>query len=97
MRLLFLISSVWLSSVVYAQEQALPNLNSYTKTRDFTIYNTLNEAYFTVQSPNEELSGIFKTLKINGVWQQSVLVSFSGEFKDLTVYISRWFTVIFCI
>lgn len=88
MRLLFLIPFVWLGSLVYAQEQALPNINSYTKTRDFTISNTLKEAYFTIQSPNEELSGIFKTVKTNGIWQDPILVSFSGKFKDLEPYLS---------
>lgn len=88
MRLQFLIPFVWFGSLVYAQEQALPNLNSYTKTRDFTISNALNEAYFTVQSPNEELSGIFKTEKTNGIWNEPILVSFSGEFKDLEPYLS---------
>ncbi|MGB1270100.1 MAG: TolB family protein [Flavobacteriaceae bacterium] len=88
MRLLFLILSVSYGFVIYAQEPALPNIKSHTKTRDFTISSTLNEAYFTIQSPNEELSGIFKSIKTKGVWQPSVLVSFSGRYKDLEPHLS---------
>jgi len=71
-----------------AQEAALPVLNSFNKVRDFSISNNQSEAYFTVQSPNEELSGIFKSVKVNEQWQEAVLVSFSGQFKDLEPFLS---------
>ncbi|MGB0896374.1 MAG: TolB family protein [Flavobacteriaceae bacterium] len=85
MRLLFVIL---IASIAYAQTPVLPNIKSYAKTRDFTISTTSNEVYFTVQSPNEELSGIFKTVKTNENWSTPVLASFSGEFKDLEPYLS---------
>jgi len=71
-----------------AQEAALPILNNFNKTRDFTIGNNQTEAYFTVQSPNEELSGIFKSIKVKGEWQEATLVTFSGQFKDLEPFLS---------
>jgi len=71
-----------------AQEAALPILNDFNKVRDFTIGHNQTEAYFTVQSPNEELSGIFKTIKVKGEWQEATLVSFSGLFKDLEPFLS---------
>jgi len=71
-----------------AQEAALPILNNFNKVRDFTIGHNQTEAYFTVQSPNEELSGIFKTIKVKGEWQEATLVSFSGLFKDLEPFLS---------
>ena len=71
-----------------AQEAALPILNNFNKTRDFTISNNQREVYFTVQSPNEELSGIFKTIKVKGKWIEATLVAFSGQFKDLEPFLS---------
>lgn len=71
-----------------AQEAALPILKRFDKVRDFAINKNLNEAYFTVQSPNEELSGIFKTIKKNGKWTEATLVPFSGQFKDLEPFLS---------
>ena len=71
-----------------AQEAALPILNNFNKVRDFTISNNQTEAYFTVQSPNEELSGIFKSIKVKEEWQEATLVNFSGKFKDLEPFLS---------
>jgi len=88
MKTFFSIFLALISFYTFGQEPALPNLNNYTKVRDFTISNNLKEAYFTVQSPNEELSGIFKSVKLNGSWSEAQLVSFSGEYKDLEPYLS---------
>lgn len=75
-----------------AQEEkvhtVLEAFESYPKVRDFTINSNSDEAYFTVQSPNEELSGIFKIVKINGHWKKAQLASFSGQFKDLEPFLS---------
>jgi len=71
-----------------AQVAALPRLNNFNKVRDFTMSNNQTEIYFTIQSPNEELSGIFKTIKIKGEWQGAILTSFSGQFKDLEPFLS---------
>ncbi len=63
-------------------------LKNFQKVRDFTINATNLEAYFTIQSPKEELSGIFKSVNKNGHWQTPELASFSGEYKDLEPYLS---------
>lgn len=63
-------------------------LKNFTKVRDFTINRSNQEVYFTVQSPKEELSGIFTSSLKNGEWQAPELVSFSGKYKDLEPYLS---------
>jgi len=88
MKFIFSIFCLFCMHILNAQEAALPILNNFNKVRDFTISNNQTEAYFTVQSPNEELSGIFKTEKIRGEWQEALLVSFSGHFKDLEPFLS---------
>ena len=88
MKFIFSILCLLCVQLSIAQEAALPILNNFNKVRDFTISNNQSEAYFTVQSPNEELSGIFKTRKVKGEWQEATLVSFSGEFKDLEPFLS---------
>ncbi|MFD0964086.1 TolB family protein [Pseudofulvibacter geojedonensis] len=88
MKFLFSVLAIWVQLFAFSQEPALPNLKDFAKTRDFTISNNSNEAYFTVQSPNEEVSGIFKTVKKEGNWQSPVLVSFSGKYKDLEPFLS---------
>ena len=88
MKLIFSVLCLLCIQVSNAQEAALPILNNFNKVRDFTISNNQTESYFTVQSPNEELSGIFKALKIKEEWQEAVLVSFSGQFKDLEPFLS---------
>lgn len=74
--------------LINAQDAALPILKKFDKVRDFTINEDQSEAYFTVQSPNEELSGIFKSVKEKGVWKEAKLVSFSGKYKDLEPFLS---------
>jgi len=88
MKLIFSVLGLLCIQLLNAQEAALPILNNFNKVRDFTIGHNQTEAYFTVQSPNEELSGIFKTLKVKGEWQEAALVSFSGQFKDLEPFLS---------
>jgi len=88
MRIIFSILCLLGIQLSNAQEAALPILNNFNKVRDFTIDHNQSEAYFTAQSPNEELSGIFKTIKVKGKWQEATLVSFSGQFKDLEPFLS---------
>jgi hypothetical protein len=88
MKVIFSVLCILCLQLSNAQEAALPILNNFNKTRDFTISNNQTEAYFTVQSPNEELSGIFKTIKVKGEWKKATLVTFSGQFKDLEPFLS---------
>lgn len=88
MKVIFSVFCLLCIQLSNAQEAALPILEKFNKVRDFTINNNQTEAYFTIQSPNEELSGIFKTIKVKGEWKEAVLTSFSGQFKDLEPFLS---------
>ena len=92
MNLKITLVTLFVYAQLFAQENSnnfnLDLLKDFQKVRDFTINTAKNEAYFTVQSPNEELSGIFKSVQEKGIWQSPVLVSFSGKYKDLEPYLS---------
>lgn len=86
--LIVLFIGVQLLAQEKVQEFDLNILKDFQKVRDFTINASNKEAYFTVQSPKEELSGIFKSVNRKGKWQAPELVSFSGQYKDLEPYLS---------
>jgi len=88
MKAIFSVLCLLCIQISNAQKAALPILTNFNKVRDFTIGQNQSEAYFTAQSPNEELSGIFKTIKVKGKWKEATLVSFSGQFKDLEPFLS---------
>ncbi|MGB5819788.1 MAG: hypothetical protein WBG90_09915, partial [Saonia sp.] len=67
---------------------ALEILNKYPKVRDFTLSTSGNEAYFTLQSPLEELSVIAYSKKRNKVWTEPLIAAFSGCYKDLEPFLS---------
>lgn len=85
-------TSLFFSIAIIAQntpEPALGFLSKYNNVRDFTI--SRNEAYFTVQSPNEEIGTIAFTKKINGKWSSPQLAPFSGrmgKYRDLEPFLS---------
>lgn len=56
--------------------------------RDFTLSRTGTEAYFTVLSPQEEISAIVVTKKEKGTWSEPVFASFSGKYRDLEPFLS---------
>ena len=64
-------------------QEVLSNLKNFPNVRDFTVSTSGNEAYFTAQSPDEEVSVIISVSKQNGLWTTPKLVSFSGKYKDL--------------
>jgi hypothetical protein len=71
-------------------EHVLTSLTEFEKVRDFTISSNGKEAYFTAQSPLEELSVILRVENINGNWQNPQLASFSnGKFGDLEPFLSQ--------
>lgn len=88
MKIICFILCLFCLQLSLAQEAALPILSNFNKVRDFTISHNQTEAYFTVQSPNEELSGIFKTRRVKDEWLEATLVSFSGQFNDLEPFLS---------
>ena len=60
----------------------------FNNVRDFTMNTEETEAYFSLQSMARELSVIMKMEKKNGIWQEPVISSFSGEYTDLEPFLS---------
>ena len=67
---------------------ALEIISHYPKVRDFTMSPDGNEAYFTLQSPYEEISAIAIIRKKNGKWKKAKLAEFSGKYRDLEASLS---------
>lgn len=63
-------------------------LNNFLNVRDFTISQTEDEAYFTVQSPDQKLSQIASIKKGKKRWKKPVLLSFCDSFAYLEPFLS---------
>lgn len=85
---------ILLVQVAYGQDknQAIPFLpeifGELQNVRDFTISNTEDEAYFTVQSPLGEISAVLMIKKKGHLWGQPEVTPFSGKFNDLEPFLS---------
>ncbi|WNW00961.1 hypothetical protein RRF68_08115 [Tenacibaculum sp. HL-MS23] len=67
----------------------LPKLfNGLPNVRDFSLNNTGDEFYFTVESYTKEYSFIAFSKKINNLWTEPKTVAFSGKYKDLEPFLS---------
>ncbi|MCV9386946.1 hypothetical protein [Reichenbachiella ulvae] len=75
-----------------AQDSPYPFLENrvseFPKVRDLALTQDGAEAYFTIQSPLEEVSQIVRVTKENGSWGEAVLMPFSGKYKDLEPFVS---------
>ena len=69
-------------------QPALKILKEYPKVRDFTLSASGKEAYFTIQSPSEDISVIVNAKSENGEWLKPEIVGFSGKYKDLEPFLS---------
>jgi Tol biopolymer transport system component len=67
-------------------ELVSPELNKYTNVRDFFISPTEDEAYFTIQSPNQDLSKIVCVK--NKKWKNPIVVSFCDSYSYLEPFLS---------
>jgi hypothetical protein len=85
--IIFFASDV-LSQVVGKIEPANDKLNSFFNERDFCISDDNGEAYFTIQSPFQEVSQIAFMKKKAGIWSEPQLVSFSGKYSDMEPFLS---------
>lgn len=88
--LIFLVSLAL--STVTAQntpEPAFDFFKAYPHVRDITISQSLDEAYFTIQSPNEEIAAIAYVKNINGNWTAPQLVNFTGTYRDIEPFLSK--------
>ncbi len=91
-----IISSVFLfffAQIVYAQgsnvETFLPEIFSqFPNVRDITISSEGDEIYFSVQSYQDEISLIAYIKKINAVWSEPEVASFSGKYFDIEPFLS---------
>lgn len=80
---------LFISNLMFSQEVELVNdaLNAFQNVRDFCISAENKEAYFTIQSPNQEISQIVCVK--NGNWQKPELVSFCDEYSYLEPFLSH--------
>lgn len=69
-------------------EPALEFLKDFDKIRDFTINSSTDEAYFTLQSPLEEICIIACIKKVGDQWGEPIIYSFTGQFRDLEPFLS---------
>lgn len=85
---LYTILVLFISNLMFSQEVELVNdaLNAFQNVRDFCISAENKEAYFTIQSPNQEISQIICVK--NGNWQKPELVSFCDEYSYLEPFLS---------
>lgn len=81
---LFLIAGISDAQVFPAFEQLI----DIPKIRDFTMNAAGTEAWFTVQSPLEELSCIAFMTKEGNTWSAPDMMPFSGHWKDMEPYLS---------
>jgi hypothetical protein len=74
-----------------AQEVSIfyPNLNQYQNVRDFSITSDGDEAFFTIQSPNQDLSQIACIIRSEKGWAEPFLLSFSNQFSYMEPFINN--------
>jgi hypothetical protein len=87
----------FLTAVVTASLGQIPGINAepafevlaqYQKVRDLTITSDGKEAYFTLQSPLEEVSVIAVIRKKEDSWTEPDIVHFTGRYRDLEPFLS---------
>lgn len=85
----FFLFLVFISTSTLAQKVEMldKNLNIYQNHRDFCISEKADEVYFTIQSPNQDLSQIVCVK--NGKWSKPELMSFCDEFTYLEPFLSQ--------
>lgn len=85
---LFLCLLVINTAIAQKPELFNESLNQFLNVRDFTIDKNETEAYFTIQSPDQEISQIARINKEDGKWSEPNLLSFCDEFKYLEPFLS---------
>ncbi len=69
-------------------QPAFEFLTKYPHVRDFTLSQNQNEAYFTIQSPFEELETIACMKRTKGKWSEPALVNFTGKYRDIEPFLT---------
>jgi hypothetical protein len=84
---LFLISNVLLAQQKLEAQQFEP-LNQFLNVRDFSLSADGTEAFFTMQSPGQEISQLGSIKKENNQWLAPQLLPFSDEFMYMEPFLS---------
>ncbi len=89
MKKISLIFIFFTSNYLFGQniELVSTELNRFQNVRDFCISSNENEAYFTIQSPNQDLSQIVCVK--NGKWSKPSLMSFCDGYSYLEPFLSN--------
>jgi hypothetical protein len=64
-------------------------LNQFLNVRDFSISEDGSEAFFTIQSPNQDISQIAYIKKSNNTWLEPQLMSFNGAHSYLEPFLAQ--------
>lgn len=64
-------------------------LNKFTNVRDFSINKNSTEAFFTIQSPGQEISQIAVIRKVNNEWTAPELLPFCDEFMYMEPFLTQ--------
>lgn len=86
--LLFIISNLLSAQNKSDIIQFDKSLNQFHNVRDFTISKDGNEAYFTIQSPNQEISQLAYIKKENNKWAKPKLLPFCDSYMYLEPFLS---------
>ncbi len=89
----FFIFFLIFSLTAHAQNTAIPKLfntqlNSFLNVRDFCISSTENEAFFTIQSPDQQISQLAFITKQGKTWEAPLLLSFCDSFMYLEPFLA---------
>lgn len=92
-RIIFSIVLSFLSLFGFAQNENRPKpvfdfLSRFPHVRDFCMNPAQDEAYFTIQSPNEEIAVIVCSKKTNGQWSEPELTGFTGTHRDIEPFVT---------
>ncbi|HLV39026.1 hypothetical protein [Xanthomarina sp.] len=84
---------IFISNVLVAQNQSEvvqfdKTLNQFVNVRDFCLSKDGNEAFFTIQSPNQEISQLAYIKKKNNEWSQPELLPFNDKYMYLEPFLS---------
>jgi len=84
---------IFISSSFYAQNttdviQFDKALNQFINVRDFCISKDGKEAFFTIQSPNQEISQLASIRKENNKWSKPEILPFCDAYKYLEPFLS---------
>jgi hypothetical protein len=93
MKIRLVITMFFVASSIIAQDgnevfQFSSSLNQYLNVRDLSISTNGNEAFFTIQSPFQEISQIAYIKKESNEWSKPELMPFSDSFMYLEPFLS---------